>query len=542
VYIAWDNNLKNGNSELCFARTTDHGQTWKGIARNGFDQQAGYPLLDGNQAIIDSFSPEVVVTPASGNVYIFWVGVDLNAWKHRQRINQIKYVKSMDGGENFSQPKVIATGIARLEDSFPALFPGATFRIGTIPTGCAGTGPANEEVVVVAWADARDTVGGSPLSRIYYQHSNDGGMTWLGSASGDPLPSVPGAYDFHFHPQLACTPDGAIGCAFYRYTPGFDLIFEGQQFPFPGLIDVLLTVSTDGGSTFGSPVPVTDSPWDPAVDAPSAVGGSVTFIGDYFGLAASHLGFFPLWTDTRTGMQEIFSSRLAVDPADIYIRDSVNDTGTAPSSWYSFVTPDLVVRQQPYLPPAVGGTIDFVSQPVLADGKTEHFIYGRVTNNGPNPARNVRLAVTNAYFQGGPGVEFRYPYDWRQNDFDILTPNRYPGVGHIFLGTSPIIASLPSGASAMLGPIPWPQNKIAGKATLLAEVLADNDDSAGGPNGCDIPADPGPCYYGCFYWGNNNITTLMPKIVGDRRLYNPPPPIPVPPTGVYEIPFVIGSL
>jgi hypothetical protein len=548
VYLAWDDNRKDGNqiaSYLCFARTTDHGQSWKGIAINGVDQKAGYPLLDrDNKPIVDSFSPAVVVAPASGHIYIFWLGVDLNVWPH-QRTTQIKYVKSTDGGASFSQPRVIASGILRLQDAFRlpggnASFPGATFRIATIPTASAGSGPANEDVLAVAWADARDAVDGSPQSRIYYQYSTDGGMAWLASAGGNSLSSVLGAYDFH--PQLACTPNGEIGYAFYRYTPGFDLIYQGQRIPFPGLMDVLLAVSTDGGSTFAAPVAVSDKSWDPAVDAPSAGGSGETFIGDYFGLGASQLGFFPLWTDTRTGMQEIFGSRLAVNPADIYIRDSVNDTGTAPSSWYSLVTPDLVVRQQRYPPPDVGATTDFVSQPVLADGKTEHFIYGRVTNNGPNPARNVRLAVTNAYYQGGPGVEFRYPYDWRPNDFGILTANQYPGVGRIFLGTSAPIALLPSGASAMFGPIPWPQNKIGGKATLLAEVLADNDDSAGGPNGCNIPADPGPCYYGCSYWGSNNITQLMPKIVGGGPLYNPPPPIHVPPTDVYEIPFVIGNL
>jgi hypothetical protein len=66
---------------------------------------------------------------------------------------------------------------------------------------------------------------------------------------------------------------------------------------------------------------VTNRAWDPAVNAPLSHGKpTTTFIGDYFGLATSTLGFFPFWTDTRTGIQEIFAARLAVNPASRYER------------------------------------------------------------------------------------------------------------------------------------------------------------------------------------------------------------------------------
>jgi hypothetical protein len=52
---------------------------------------------------------------------------------------------------------------------------------------------------------------------------------------------------------------------------------------------------------------VTDRAWDPTVDAPWSHGdASTTFIGDYFGLDASSNGFSVFWTDTRTGIQEMF--------------------------------------------------------------------------------------------------------------------------------------------------------------------------------------------------------------------------------------------
>ena len=34
----------------------------------------------------------------------------------------------------------------------------------------------------------------------------------------------------------------------------------------------------------------------------------MTFIGDYFGIDASREGFYPLWTDTRTNIQELWTA------------------------------------------------------------------------------------------------------------------------------------------------------------------------------------------------------------------------------------------
>ena len=75
---------------------------------------------------------------------------------------------------------------------------------------------------------------------------------------------------------------------------------------------MILAISTDDGKTFSNRVTVTDIAWDPAQNAPWSHGNKdITFIGDYFGFDASRLGFFPLWTDTGTGIQEIFTARVS---------------------------------------------------------------------------------------------------------------------------------------------------------------------------------------------------------------------------------------
>jgi hypothetical protein len=285
VYAAWDDAIKGRGSLLRFARTTDHGGTWRGVGTDRPGSQVS--------GVTDSFSPALAVAP-DVTVYIAWLAGE-----------SIKFVKSTNGGESFSNPQTLATGITPLQaaplnkpDAFPEL-PGGTFRVETIPAICAGPGG----VVCVAWADYRESV-----SRIYFGHSRDSGVTWLGPDSGRPLleGAIASGDRLHdFHPQLAVSPSGDIMCAFYEFGP----------MPTQNLINVMAAMSDTDGGCFFPTTTVTDRPWDPAEDAPRSHGSRrTTFIGDYFGLAASDRGFFPFWTDTRTGIQEIFSAQLSVSP------------------------------------------------------------------------------------------------------------------------------------------------------------------------------------------------------------------------------------
>jgi hypothetical protein len=479
VYAVWDN-----GSQLAFARTTDHGASWKGLQSGGTDQPAGTSL----PGIFDSFVPEVNVAH-DGTVYIVWVNGENTG-------TELKFVTSTDGGDTFSAPAVAASGITNLGATLPNTngwphFPTAMFRVLTLATGCTSTG----HHLVFAWADTREG-----NARIYYRHSSNGGNSWHGPASGQPLLTgalASAAAMEDFHPQLMNMPSGEVGCAFYEYGPT-----GGGEFP-PNLIHVILAVSTDHGATFTHRVTVTDRAWDPTLDAPYADGiPPVTFIGEYFGLAASPLGFFPFWTDTRTGMQEIFTARAAVNPGDLYIRDGGGDAGDVPSPdavfWESL---DIIVRRQP------DGDQHFVNQDLLCDGHTDHYIYGRVTNRGPNDAPSVQLAATIGNYPsllGLPHGEFWYPQDWYEGDWNTAALQ----ANHLYLGVSSA-KPVADGATVILGPIPWPASQIPPPGSwhpcLLGEVRSAGDDAAGGTYGCDIPADPAdPCPHGSFVVGNNN--------------------------------------
>jgi hypothetical protein len=271
VYAVWD---ETNTGSILFARTRDHGATWIGPG-------AGSPPV-GGAITTGSYYPEIDVAE-DGTIYVASISG-----------SEIRLLVSKDGGNTFQSTPNPATGITTLSSSLPTaggfpIFPGGNFRVLTDPTACAfGTS------VLVAWADYREGV-----SRIYYAQSNDGGASWVTGSSGQPLLTAPISSSLqHFHPQIVNDPNSVIGCSFYEFGPK----------PSAYLIDVIVAQSFDGGGSFIHFV-VTDQPWNPTIDAPWSHGNSaVTFIGDYMGLDASTRGFFPLWTDTRTGIQELFTA------------------------------------------------------------------------------------------------------------------------------------------------------------------------------------------------------------------------------------------
>lgn len=282
VYAAW-----GVNGPLRLARSKDSGNTWIGVG--GLPAGATVPGISSGV-----FAPETSVDD-NGFVHIVW---------HQPGSSTIGYTRSTDGGETFEPARAIVNGVVGLraphlpQSGSWAEFPNAKFRVLTLATGCA---VGNR--FIVAWADIREG-----YSRIYYHYSDDAGTTWAPS-SGQPLwPSLSSSSAVQqFHPQIVADGNGVVGCAFYEFGHG----------PAGWRIRTRIMGSFDQGTSFGLPADVTDFPWDPAVNAPLSHGNpDDTFIGEYFGLDAFGDGFAVLWTDTRTGVQELFYDQVATSKID----------------------------------------------------------------------------------------------------------------------------------------------------------------------------------------------------------------------------------
>ncbi len=301
IYVAW-----GADSPLRFARSVDHGQHWQGIGNEA----------PGSQLANVTFAPEISVG-LDGTVHIVWhvggEGSDAGS--------TIEYMRSTDGGASFEAQKSIVTGVHSLKGNLPEIgdptlgtwphFPGATFRVITLATSCAfGPDPASKiqhlpsRSFIVAWSDYREGA-----ARIYYRKTSNAGVSFDGPSNGQALLAghTIDSQLHHFHPQIVATGSGVIGCAYYEYGP------KGNH----NLIDVKLSASFDQGVTFSDTATITDRPWDPAIDAPNSHGDpAVTFIGEYFGCDADNSAFDVLWTDTRTGVQELFFSRVETEEFD----------------------------------------------------------------------------------------------------------------------------------------------------------------------------------------------------------------------------------
>ncbi len=270
VYVAWA-----AWGPLRFARSTDHGATWRGKGQDP----------PGSSLVSFAFAPDLSVSP-DGTLHILW---------HDDASDTVMYMRSTDGGNTFQPMSTVVQGLVSLRGHLPITdgwphFDDGRFRVMTLVTSCSGDGG----VVIAAWADMREG-----RSRIYYRRSLDHGVTWQGPASGQPLLPLVTYGDTHcFHPQIVTTGTGVVGCAFYTFG-----LEQGNH-----VIRVQLAGSWDEGATFSQFVTVTDRSWDPLINAPAVHGDpNVDFIGEYFGLDAGEEDLALLWTDTRTGVQELFS-------------------------------------------------------------------------------------------------------------------------------------------------------------------------------------------------------------------------------------------
>ncbi len=260
VYVSWtDFSTLYGGAFILVARSADGGRS--------FGTAQALSALDGSQVVQDS---SIAIGP-NGEVFVSYRDGHLGG-------TGITLTKSVDGGVTFSTPKaaVLFTPVASMltggngvrAESFPAT---VVDRNGTWHLVYAAVSPGQA-------VDRSD---------IFYVRSTDGGINFSAPVRLNDDATATSQWS----PSIAATEDGRVAVKWWdrRNDPAND-----------SLTDVYMTVSADGGVTFGRNVRVTDHNW---VFGPSALG---SYHGDYDGLAGDSGNFHLSWSDERGSDPDVY--------------------------------------------------------------------------------------------------------------------------------------------------------------------------------------------------------------------------------------------
>lgn len=193
-------------------------------------------------------------------------------------------VSSHDGGKIWSAPIFVA-----FVNDVVGPFPPERYRNITLPAFACDP---NNGQLYITWSD-KNTRG----TDILFSTSKDHGQTWSEPLRVNDDSVGNGAY--HFQPQMAVAPNGVLSISF----------FDTHNDPQRRRIDVYLAQSINHGASFLPTIRVTTQSWEPAVRVPMDDSG-LQFIGDYQGVSADNLFVHPIWNDTRTGNQEVFTAAI----------------------------------------------------------------------------------------------------------------------------------------------------------------------------------------------------------------------------------------
>ena len=209
----------------------------------------------------------------------------------------VAFVKSTDGGETWSAPKIVAP-ITNPSVTDPNT--GAVIRTGDIIPGSA-IDPNTGQLYVV-WQDSSFTSNPSlkkGVVQVAFSTSTDGGANWsapkpVSTATGQPA----------FTPTVSVNSNGVVGVTYYDFRN----LQPGNTTTLP--TDYWFVSSSDHGATFGNEGHLAGS-FD-MLTAPFARG---FFVGDYEGMAAAGTSFRPFFVQANSGntanRTDVFSTSVA---------------------------------------------------------------------------------------------------------------------------------------------------------------------------------------------------------------------------------------
>ncbi|KPJ53165.1 hypothetical protein AMJ39_05625 [candidate division TA06 bacterium DG_24] len=361
--------------------------------------------------------------PHSGNLYVAWT---------RFYTTRILMARSIDGGQSFLDPIQVSDGTGvqwpvplvgtdgevyvawvdyspdriALDVSYDG---GATFGTDKVVTDVElGDGYINGDIWIFSYpAMDADITGGQYDGRLYvayadygpswdvdifFRYSTDGGTNWSAAHRLNDDPVANGCDQFH--PWLTVDETGTVSVVW----------LDRRNDPYNLWMDCYVTQSTNGGLDWCPNVRVSTVSSDPTAGQLDA-----GLLGEYIGLAAVEGRMNPVWTDTRRGHQDVFTSRLFLN-ADVTV-ELTPDTTTVPQG--EVLGYDVTIENQ------------------TAEPKT---VWGRA----------IVLMPDGSPYQGNPVVEPKAiplgPHQVRQTHIEHVVPNLAPTGWYIYIvqaGTPP---------------------------------------------------------------------------------------------------------
>lgn len=276
VYAAWT--LFAGfSSEIWFSRSTNHGEHFFTPVKLSTANNDG-PF---NTYIFMGTAPD-------GTLYITYSSFP----SHLSPEADIWVLKSTDGGNKFSAP----IRAVRYRFVTAAALPNTTFRDGISYN--ATVNPANGHLLLALEVQSDNGID------VQLVESTDGAQTFSAPIFvNDPSTRPDGDGTDQFQPTVAAGPDGTVAVAFYDRRLPCPMSDSNILLADRGRANFCINTSiqffsdaASGVQPLGSNLRVTKATWDPQnpgtttrqLPRPGGPTGSLTFIGDYFGLALTN--------------------------------------------------------------------------------------------------------------------------------------------------------------------------------------------------------------------------------------------------------------
>ena len=253
-----------------------------------------------------NIDPHVAVGPA-GEVYLVWEDFGTAG------LNRITLTVSLDGGQSFGAPQVIATTNVNpfFDPGSPSVQGVRRYVIPAQPTRGIGAalsietdrsnGP-NRGRVYVSFIDQAD-LDGNPLTAhdntdVFVIRSSNQGANWTaGVRVNDDATTAS-----QFFPALALDPtNGLVSVSWYDARND---VANNQQ------VETFMTTSIDGGATFVPNVRIATATSDQSV---ANAGADPNQYGDYSGLAVYNNVAHPVWADSRVRANpDVFTAAVTI--------------------------------------------------------------------------------------------------------------------------------------------------------------------------------------------------------------------------------------